>query len=78
MIGGARNGLNEVSFSTRALKGSTGKEALSIRIYLMSTIKGVKPLKMYEYQIKEGEAVKPFGTGHFVIGPKEANLLLGK
>ncbi len=78
VIGGARNGLNEISYAIKSLEGGTGKEAMSVRVYLMSTVKGVKPVKVYEYQLKEGEQPKPFGTGNFVIGPKEVNQLSGK
>lgn len=67
VIGGGLSGINEVQFSTKSLEGSTGKEALSVRVYLMSTTAGVKPLKVYEYQVKEGGAVKPFGGENFVI-----------
>lgn len=67
VIGGALTGLNEVQFSTKSLEGSTGKEALSVRVYLMSTTAGVKPLKVYEYQVAEGGAVKPFGGGNFTV-----------
>ncbi len=78
VIGGARNGLNEISYAIKDLEGKSGKESLSIRVYLMSTVKGVKPIKVYEYQLKEGEKSKPFGTGHFVVGPKEVKRLSGK
>jgi len=78
VIGGARNGLNEISYAITNLKGGTGKEALAIRVYLMSTVKGVKPVKVFEYQLKEGEQPKPFGTGNFVIGPEEIKKLQGK
>lgn len=67
VIGGGVKGLNHVQFATKSLEGSTGKEALSIRVYLMSTVPGVKPLKMYEYQVLEGGAVKQFGNGNFFI-----------
>ena len=67
VIGGGLKGLNEVQFATKSLEGSTGKEALSVRVYLMSTTAGVKPLKVYEYQVEEGGVVKPFGSKNFVI-----------
>lgn len=77
VIGGARNGLNEVSYAITPLKGGSGKEALTIRVYLMSTVKGVKPQKVFEYQVNEGEKAKPWGSGNFVIGPAEINKLRG-
>jgi len=78
VIGGARNGVNEISFAISDLDGEIDKAAMSIRVYLMSTVKGVKPVKVYEYQLKEGEKPKSYGTDHFVVGPKEVKLLQGK
>ncbi|MGJ8672271.1 hypothetical protein [Rubritalea sp.] len=78
VIGGAKTGSNEVQFSTKALEGSTGKEALSIRVYLLSTVQGVKPVKVYEYQVNEGETVKPYGSGNFIIDAKIVKELQGK
>ena len=78
VIGGATDQLNTLSFTTKALEGSTGKEAISIRIYLMSTVKGVKPIKVFQYQVKEGGVVKPFSTGEFRITEAQKRKLLGK
>ena len=65
VIGGARQGLNEVQYSIRKLEGGTGMEAMTIRVYLMSEVEGVKPVKAFEYQVQEKEPFKPFGTGYF-------------
>jgi hypothetical protein len=78
VIGGALDGLNEVQFTTRRLEGSTGKEALSIRVYLMSQVTGIKPIKVYEYQAKEGEPVKGSGSGRFEVTPATQAVLMGK
>lgn len=78
VIGGALDGLNEVQFTTRRLEGSTGKEALSIRVYLMSQVAGIKPIKIYEYQAKEGEPVKGSGSGRFEVTPATQAVLMGK
>jgi len=78
VIGGARNGNNEISYAIKSIEGGTGKEAMTIRVYLMSTVKGVQPIKAFEYQVKEGEAVKPFGTGYFTLGAAESKALQGK
>lgn len=80
VIGGARDGLNEVQFTTRKLDGAgaTGREAMTARVYLMSEIAGVQPLKVYEYQIKEGESVKPFGSGTFNVDAATVAKLMGK
>lgn len=65
VIGGAVDGPNEVQFSTKKLPGGTGKEVLTIRVYLRSEIEGVSPLKVYQYQVNEGEVAKPFGSDRF-------------
>lgn len=78
VIGGARSGANEVQFSTRGLEGATGREALAIRIYLLSTIQGIKPIKIYEYLVKEGGEVRPFATDQFEVDPATAARLRGQ
>lgn len=78
VIGGARDGLNEVQYSIRKLEGGTGKEAMTIRVYLMSELQGVKPVKIFEYQLAEGEVPKPFGTGTFVVDAATVARLAGK
>jgi hypothetical protein len=77
VIGGARNGMNEVQFSVKPLENSTGKEAMAIRVYLMSTIEGVMPVKIWEYLVQEGDPVKPFGTENFVVDAEAAARLRG-
>jgi hypothetical protein len=67
IVGGALDGPNEVQFSTKKLEGATGKEAMTIRVYLMSEVRGVQPIKVFEYQVTEGLAPKPFGTEQFVV-----------
>jgi hypothetical protein len=78
VIGGALDGTNEVQFTTRKLEGATGKEAISIRVYLMSQVPGVKPIKVFEYQANEGDAVKGAGSGSFEVTPATQAVLLGK
>lgn len=78
VIGGAREGLNEVQFSTTKLEGGTGLEAMTIRIYLMSEVQGVSPIKIYEYLVGEKEAVKSFGTGTFFLDAAAAAKLKGR
>lgn len=77
VIGGAVDGPNEVQFSTRKLDGGTGKEAITIRVYLMSETPGVKPLKTFEYQVAENGVVKPFGTESFVVDAATITKLKG-
>lgn len=67
VTGGAMDGANEVQFTTKKLEGATGKEAMTIRVYLMSEVQGIQPIKIFEYQVAEGEAVKPFGTNNFQV-----------
>lgn len=78
VIGGARGGLNEVQYSIRKLGGGTGEEALTVRVYLMSEVAGVKPIKAFEYLVPEKGAFDPFGTGTFVLDAAVAAKLSGK
>jgi len=75
VIGGAKDGPNEVQYSVKPLEGGTGKEAMTIRVYLLSTQQGVQPIKAYEYQLLEGEAPKPFGTEFFQVDAATAKKL---
>ena len=72
VIGGAVDGPNEVQYSVKKLEGGTGKEVMTLRVYLLSELDGTKPIKAFEYQIAAGDAVKPFGTGTFVLDPATA------
>jgi len=67
VIGGAIDGPNEVQFAVKKLDGGTGKEALTIRVYLMSEVQGVQPIKAFEYQVQPEGGVQPFGTKNFNI-----------
>ncbi len=78
ITGGARLGSNEVQYSIKKLEGGTGMEALTIRVYLMSEVEGKKPLKVFEYQIKEKEPFKPYDTGTFNLDAATAAKLSGK
>jgi hypothetical protein len=78
VIGGARAGSNEVQYAIRKLEGGTGEEALTIRVYLLSEVAGVKPIKAFEYQVAEKGVAAPHGSGHFVLDQKVQNELLGK
>jgi hypothetical protein len=78
VIGGAKDGPNEVQYAIKKLEGGTDKEALTIRVYLMSQVEGVKPIKIYEHQIAEGGKTKPFGTSNFVVDSATAAKLAGR
>lgn len=78
VIGGAVDGPNEVQYAITTLPGGTGKEAITIRVYLFSQVEGVKPIKAFEYQVLENQAVKPFDTGTFNVDAAAVNKLLGK
>ncbi len=78
VIGGALDGPNEIQFSTKKLEGGTGKEALTIRVYLRSEVAGVDPIKVYQYQVAEGGSVKPFGTETFNVDAAMAAKIIGR
>lgn len=78
VIGGARDGSNEVQYAIRKLEGGTGKEAMTIRVYLMSEVEGVQPVKIFEHQLAEGAAAKPFGTETFTVDAATAARLAGR
>ncbi|MGJ8635045.1 MAG: hypothetical protein ACSHX7_14105 [Luteolibacter sp.] len=78
VIGGARNGANEIQYSIRKMDGGKGNESLTIRVYLLSEVQGVQPIKAFEYQIQENEPFKPFGSGTFVIDAATLSKLNGR
>jgi hypothetical protein len=78
VIGGALDGNNEVQFAIRKLEGGTGREAMTIRVYLMSEVVGVKPVKVFEHQLAEGDEAKPFGTENFVVDAATVARLSGR
>jgi hypothetical protein len=78
VIGGARNGANEVQYAIRKLEEGSGKEALTIRVYLLSEVAGVKPIKVFEYQVEEKGAVAPHGSANFDLNQALHTKLKGK
>lgn len=78
LIGGARDGRNEVSWSIKNLPGATGKEAMTIRVYLLSEVQGVQPVKAFEYQVEEGQVPQPTGTLSFTVDAAMAARLAGR
>jgi hypothetical protein len=78
VIGGALEGPNEVQYTVKKLKGGTGKEVMTIRVYLMSEVSGEKPVKVFEYQIAAGEKPKSVDTGSFTVDAATVAKLAGK
>ena len=78
VIGGAVDGSNEVQYAISKLPGGTGTEALTIRVYLLSQVKDVKPLKVFEYQVAENQPTKSADTGTFQVDAAVLAKLMGK
>jgi hypothetical protein len=79
IIGGARDGRNEIQYNIQSLPGSTGKEPVAIRVYLMSQVQGVKPVMVYEMLVPEnGVITQPTGTKQFMVTPEVVRKLQGR
>ncbi|MDA7537061.1 hypothetical protein N9873_03460 [Akkermansiaceae bacterium] len=75
ILGGARDGNNEVRFTVKDIPGGDPKSPMTIRVYLMSQIQGVKPIKALEYQVTDGKAPEKSGLRHFLVTPEMAKKL---
>ncbi len=78
VIGGAKDGRNEVQFAIKELPGGQKSEPLTVRVYLLSEVQGVKPIKIFQYQVEENGKAKPFGTVFFNVTPEVVKRLMGK
>jgi hypothetical protein len=78
IMGGVRDGVNEVSYSVKGVPGGKGNEALAIRVYVFSQVDGVKPIKAFEYQVLEGGVVQGAGQKTFTFDAGMVNQLMGK
>jgi hypothetical protein len=78
IMGGVRDGVNEVSYSVKGVPGGKGNEALAIRVYVFSQVDGVKPIKAFEYQVLEGGVVQGAGQKTFTFDAAMVNQLMGK
>ncbi len=78
VIGGAVDGPNEVQFTVKKLEGGTGKEVMTIRVYLMSELAGEKPVKAFEYQIAAGEKPVPVATKVFNVDAATVAKIAGR
>ncbi len=70
VLGGARDGNNEVQFTVKDIPGGDAKAPMTIRIYLMSQIEGTQPIKAFEYQVTDGKAPEKSGVQRFFITPE--------
>ncbi len=78
VMGGVVDGKNEIQYSIKGLPGGNGKEAMSIRVYVLSQIEGVMPIKAFEYQVLEGAPVEVSGSAKFDLDAVMSKKLLGK
>ncbi len=78
VIGGAVDGLNEVQYSIKKLEGGSGKEVMTVRVYLMASAPWIKPIKAFEYQIAAGEKPNAVGSGNFFVDGTVIAKLAGK
>jgi hypothetical protein len=78
ITGGLRDGANAISYEAKDLPGATGNEALSIRVYALSQINGVMPVKLYEYQVEEGKKPQASGSHGFNLDAAVAHKISGR
>ena len=77
IIGGAKDGANEVQYSIKNIPGGDPKSPITIRVYLMSEV-GNQPTKIAEYQVDDGGKPKASGTLRFAVNPEIARKLTGR
>jgi hypothetical protein len=78
VVGGARDGLNEIWYAIKDLPGYKGDDPITIRVYLFSQIPGVKPINVYQYQTKKGEKPKAQGSVIFNVDAATGAKILGR
>jgi hypothetical protein len=78
IIGGLDDGANAISYEAKDLPGATGNEALCIRVYAFSQIKGVMPVKIYEYQVEEGKKPLASASQGFALDASVAQKISGR
>lgn len=78
IIGGAREGINQIQYATKNLIDQDVKDPMTLRVYLMSEVAGVKPIKIFEYQVVEGQKPVAFGKGTFVVCDAVCSQLMGR
>ena len=78
IIGGARVGINQIQYAIKNLIDQDVKDPMTLRVYLMSEVAGVKPIKIFEYQVVEGQKPVAFGKGTFVVCDAVCSQLMGR
>ncbi|MBT8035987.1 MAG: hypothetical protein KJO21_00450 [Verrucomicrobiae bacterium] len=78
VMGGARDGRNEIWYAIKDLPGYQGDDPITIRVYLFSQIPGVQPIKVYQYQTKKGEEPKAEGSDEFQVDVATGAKILGR
>ncbi|MCP5535841.1 MAG: hypothetical protein H7A51_06350 [Akkermansiaceae bacterium] len=78
VVGGAKDGANQLWYSIKDLPGYKGDDPITVRVYLFSQINGVKPVKVYQYQTAKGEKPKAQGSVIFHVDAATGAKILGK
>ena len=78
VIGGAKDGRNEIWFSVKDLPGYKGKDPLTVRVYLFSQKQGVKPVKVFQYQVEQGQVPKASMSTSFQVDPAMGRKVSGR
>jgi len=78
VIGGGRDGKNSIWFSIKDLPGYKGDDPITVRVYVFSQIKDVKPVNVFQYQTKKGEKPKASSSESFTIDAATAAKVLGR
>jgi len=78
VTGGARDGMNQISYTIKDLPGYKGDDPMTIRVYLFSQIKGVKPVNVFQYETKKGQKPQTQGTATFNVSAAIGKKILGK
>ncbi|WP_435894391.1 hypothetical protein [Oceaniferula spumae] len=78
VIGGGRDGMNDIWFSIKDLPDYKGDDPLTLRVYVFSQVNGVQPVKVFQYQTKKGEKPKSTSSERFMIDAATAAKVLGR
>jgi len=78
VIGGARDGANQIQYAVKQVVPGEVNDPMTVRVYLFSEVQGVKPIKVFEYQVADGGKPVEFGKGEFTVDAKIRNQLMGR